>query len=374
MCLSLFACGTTNSENNNSTWSIKETVDEFGDITENSVSVISGTFNGTFSNTATADSELTVIVSFSKKSGLNHYIVGFDLKEYNNTNATFVSGDSKKFKMKKDDKITTMNLNGESPNGTLYLGTEDYTWSGDLVFNELLNGNDVRCIIEIGSSQYNFTIISDNLRALCDKNSIFAGAAELTVKEAVNILLEDNGQYIGGSQNCINKNFESFEIMKTEEIKESLNGFFLNISVSGYSPVGDYAFPFWSVEKYSPNNNQFTYLASYDVNSSNGKTALRAIKEGKFLAAYKNYRYKSPHETVHEASFENDLFTWTSENMTFTFQCRKVTDEIFLLCTKDENGNFYPSDLLFSCEGEEKNDLVKAVEYAQLHSIQEITN
>ena len=183
LCLTLCACD----ESSNDIWSIKQTVDEFGDVTKDSVSVISGSVNGKFSNTATPESDLTVAVHFARKAQYNHYIVGFDLKEYNSTNATFLSSDQKLFKIKLNEEIITMNLSGDAPNGTLYLGTEDYGWSGDLVFNELLNGNDVRCIITIGSSEYNFMLESSNFASLCEENGYVAGATELTFKEAVGI-------------------------------------------------------------------------------------------------------------------------------------------------------------------------------------------
>lgn len=50
ICFSFCACG----EKHKNTWSITKTVDEFGDVTEESAEVITGVFTGTFSNTATA--------------------------------------------------------------------------------------------------------------------------------------------------------------------------------------------------------------------------------------------------------------------------------------------------------------------------------
>lgn len=63
--LSLFACG--QKINNKNAWTIQQTTDEFGDITNNSQNVMTASFSGTFGNTATNNGDLIVDVSFTKK-------------------------------------------------------------------------------------------------------------------------------------------------------------------------------------------------------------------------------------------------------------------------------------------------------------------
>lgn len=364
LCLTLCACD----ESSNDIWSIKQTVDEFGDVTKDSVSVISGSVNGKFSNTATPESDLTVAVHFARKAQYNHYIVGFDLKEYNSTNATFLSSDQKLFKIKLNEEIITMNLSGDAPNGTLYLGTEDYGWSGDLVFNELLNGNDVRCIITIGSSEYNFMLESSNFASLCEENGYVAGATELTFKEAVGIFLEDTGKYRGVAEDTINKNMGKFEVMNDASIKEKLKGRFFRISVTGYMPVGDYGFPFWDAIEFVHEENVQKEWTNFDAGDSYGIE--KNINMGLFPNGYEAYRprynfQKSP--DIINIAVDNNLITYKYEkkngNLEFSYQCRKITNNFYLLCCVEDDGGLRASYLLFSCDS--FYDLLEVVETAQ---------
>lgn len=361
MCASLCAYGGGSSK---SAWSLQQTVDEFGDVTENSADVIAGTFTGTFSNTATQGSDLTVNVHFGRKAKFNHYIAGFELMEYNSTKATFLSSDSKLFKVKLNDEIITMNLTGTAPNGTLYLGEEDYGWAGDILFNELLKGNDVRCIITIGHSEYNFTLTSGNFTSICEENNCDEGATYLTFKEAVEIFLNDTGEYIEGAQNAIINNFEKFEILDSAAIKSALNKKFLEISVSSYMPVGDFAFPHWYGAEYSfaegVKKNWVDFSADDDGIQKN-------INKGYFPHGYETYRCRYPFvkkpSSETKISVDNDLITFKYEKNSFSYQCRKITDDIYLICVQEDNGSFSPARLLFSCES--FYDLIEIVEDAK---------
>lgn len=333
LCFSLYACG---EQKANSAWSVTQTVDEFGDVTADSAEVITGTFSGTFSNTATSGSEVTVVVSIGKKAKFNHYIIGFDLKEYNNASATYLSSDSKIFKMKTNEEVITMDLSGTEPNGTLYLSGENYEWEGDLLFNELLKGNDVKCIVNIGSSEYNFTLISDNLTALCSENNIPEGITELTVAEAVNMLLEDSGEYTEVAEECIESNIDKYELLNTDSLNKYLNGYFLEIG-PGYSYVGDYVYNNWQIYEFSPNKQTISLKATYNtsINSSRRTYSIATEKE------------------LPKATFENDLIIehYSKTDKSFSYQCRKISDDIFMLCILSE-GEFVPSSLLLKINGE----------------------
>ena len=179
LCFSLCACG-----NSKGVWCTKETVDEFGDTTENSKKFITGTFNGTFNSFSNSEGNLSATVYIEKKTIFNHYRIGFDLKENNNTNTIFYSAaDSKIFKMKIKDEIISINLTSSSPNDTLYLENNADGWTGDILFNELLKGNDVKCIINIGNSEYKFTIESGNFPSICKKNNFSEGIIEYKLEE-----------------------------------------------------------------------------------------------------------------------------------------------------------------------------------------------
>ena len=386
LCFSLCACG-----GEKTTWSIVQTVDEFGDVTEDSVGLIAGTFTGNFSNTATPGSDLTVVVTIGKKAKFNHYVIGFDLKEYNNTNATYFSSDSKTFKMKIGEEVITMNLLGSEPNGTLYLGAEDYGWSGDLLFNELLNGNDVRCIINIDSSEYNFTITNDNFTTLCNEIGITAGATELTLKEALNIYLEDTGAYVEGASECIQKHMDNFEIMSAEEVKNYFDGNFLAISPRTWQDVGDYGFPNWEFQRYDVADKEVTYY-SYRLDDDMKNKALKAINSDIFKKAYMEYREFNLKQdfTPRKLYYKDNLLGVDGRYEFFSpYQCRKITDDIVVLCTNVDiygdrlaDGVYEVYDILFKCEIMSDSNLLlfavdetavkSVVEYAQTVSLEKV--
>ena len=350
ICFSLCACG---EQKGSETWSITKTVDEFGDITENSVELITGSFTGTFSNTATPGSDLTVIVIIGEKAKFNHYLVGFDLKEYNNTNATYLSSDVKTFKMKINDEVITMDLDGLSPNGTLYLSGKNYEWEGDLLFNELFKGNDVKCIINIGHSEYNFTLTSDNFISVCNENGYGEGITELTVGEALNMLLEDSGEYTEIAEECIESKIEEYELLNTSDLVTYLNGCFLEIG-PGYSYVGNGIYNTWQIYEISPKKQTLSLKATYNTSINSSK---------------RTYSEAFEKEPI-KITFENDLITeyYSKSDSSFTYQCRKISGNIFMMCILSE-GEFKPSSLLFRINGD---SISKDVEYIQNNYLGEI--
>lgn len=132
-------------------WKTELSLDEFGDITEESTPIISGYFEGDFSNTATLSSELKVNVLNDEN------LFGFYLYEYGKTKASFLGSEEKILKIKIADDTTEDKLE-ETGGGGLAC-----SWTvGNLISKSLKADIDVRCIIEVGSSKYNFTMLSDN--------------------------------------------------------------------------------------------------------------------------------------------------------------------------------------------------------------------
>lgn len=186
VCLSLFACGgtdvseisdsttveTTYLEETqqtevdvqpiNTTWRADATVDEFGDVTEDSVKIIKSTFSGDFSNTTTYNAALDGVVFIVPDSDGAHFSVSFRLFEYGNSPATYLQSEAKNItlKIKMGDKIKEYSLFGVAPNGDLFLGLDKES-DCDYFVDSLYLGKDMRCIITIGSSQYNFNISSE---------------------------------------------------------------------------------------------------------------------------------------------------------------------------------------------------------------------
>lgn len=168
MIWTLFACGiiayaaedaAVPETEEESDWEIDYYVDDFGDPTD--TAFVRGIFSGTFSNTATSASDLTVVVFYDPAND----IFSFRLLEYDRVRATYSASEEDEivFKIKTGDTISEGTLKGVAPNEDLYLGGGDDTDTmlrrillSMLIKNILKTGLDVRCIIEIGSAKYNF--------------------------------------------------------------------------------------------------------------------------------------------------------------------------------------------------------------------------
>ncbi len=183
LCLSLCACGSqpdeTAAETMPSTsaettpvlepsWEVDYLVDDFGDSTDKAY--IKCSVVGNFSNTATANADLSVLV-FSVPAISNEEMkayFAFRLLEYGDHPATYSAGDDIILKIKIGDEITSCHLEGSSPNGDLILFN-----SGTKLYNTIhktlgLGETDVRCIIEIGGSKYTFTIPGETYADACN--------------------------------------------------------------------------------------------------------------------------------------------------------------------------------------------------------------
>lgn len=234
----------------NLVWGIQQTVDEFGDVTEDSETVLTSEIQGDFSNTATTSSELNVVVRFMEKPNSGHYVAQFVLLEYGDTPATYLDSDDLVLKTKVDDSITEYSLSGEAPNGSLFLGLSDYNYDGDLLFNELYAGKDVRCIINIESSQYNFTITSGNLATLSDENDFGAAPAEMTISEAVAVFLNDDSKHAIEAGECLEAHMSDMNLLDFDTFTNSLNGTYLEISTGGYQGANDgEIYPMWYLQE-----------------------------------------------------------------------------------------------------------------------------
>ena len=140
-------------------WTIGEYVDDFGDGTgEKYIKSIS---KGTFSNTATNGSDLRVITFFD----LETEVFSFRLLEYNESKATYFDNDRLRILFKFGDEIEEYSLYGTPLNGDLRLRKAK---EENVLFNNLDNGNDARCVIYIASSKYSFTISSDGFSDALD--------------------------------------------------------------------------------------------------------------------------------------------------------------------------------------------------------------
>lgn len=175
MVLPMTACGSKELSNDSEVesvseekvWNVETMTDDFGDPVVGQ-SMLKTEIDGTFSNTATTDSELGGYVYLMPEN--DNYKVVFHLLEYNDVLPTYTSSDNLILKTKIDGVVEEFTLNGTSPNGELIL--DSTCENGTKFFVDLAFGNDVKCVIEIGSSQYNFVVECGNFASACSEMNL----------------------------------------------------------------------------------------------------------------------------------------------------------------------------------------------------------
>ena len=136
---------------------------------------------GTFSNTATSESDLIVRIVYSPAFNNDWAFasIGFYLYEYNNNPATFGESEKVLFKAKIGDEIYEEELTGLPSQGAVFM--KNWVSRQNSVLLPLINDmcieneKDIRCIIEIGSSKYRFTITGENYVVAQDEMMHAAG-------------------------------------------------------------------------------------------------------------------------------------------------------------------------------------------------------
>ncbi len=339
-------------------WNVQKTTDEFGDVTADSQDVICASVEGTYENETTTESKLGVSVNLRKRVDVNHYVIEFQLTENGTSKIQYEEDSDKIFKTKVDEEIQEYYLTLEESSGKLSVGNEDFVkieYGGDYIFSNLYNGKDVKCVIEIeDSASYSFELKSDNFKSLCEANSLTKGAGDITVKESVNFLLHDKGIMIDESCKCLKDNYETFKIVKTDELKEILNGEFLEISLE-YDGNNSESFRRWDMMKYSAEEN---------------------IREeiGKYV--YSERTYRREFTTVigkTDIEIKDDVVKYYK----LEFETRKISENIFILRTKVDYGEgIYPEfNYSILIKGEDfasKYTLKQGIQYAQDNYIQQI--
>lgn len=331
--LPMLACGSGSSSTESSTssqgsdgvygmWMLQDSsVDEFGDEKNDDTLILkSVSSDGDFSNTATASSELTVAIFdwIPNISGMKSvHLIQLRLLEYNKTPATYYDSSKMSFKMKVNDKIEEYGITGTAPNGDLYIGLADK--GGDVIHDYLYYGNDIRCIVYIDNSQYNFTIYSSGfanacadaevkLKAIQEKNRIKTGGM------AIKSFFEENegSEKIYESYTWLTDNYDSLPLLTTDEIKEEIQGEFLSISMNQSKKDVPIVTSYWNI-----------------MNYANGvRTQEYYFKEGKDTTSPEKTDFK------HEYTLENNLIKEKGTSygkVPYEYQVRKVADGYYIL-------------------------------------------
>lgn len=151
-------------ETKNTAWAIGDGKDDFGDLTGDKF--IAGMVFGSFSNTATNNSELSVgIVCYLLPNGNPSFLIR--LQEYGDLAATYLASDDIILKTRIDGNDNEYILIGQPPNGLLMINPMEDT--SIEFFNALYDGKEISCIIDIGSSKYRFTIDGTDFAKLYDE-------------------------------------------------------------------------------------------------------------------------------------------------------------------------------------------------------------
>lgn len=296
------------SSSGNNNWSVEQTVDEFGDATENSETLIRTSISGDFSNTATASSELAGYVFVTTYSGGTNSAFVFRLLEYGKHQVTFTSSDVDEgivLKVKIGDTISEYPLTGEAPNGDLYL-LDSYK---NRLFNLLYDGReDIRCIITIGSSQYNFTIKYGNFADVCEEAFHISADGVTSIQGALAAF--SNRNMHRERYSYITENIDEFPILTTDEIQDVIVGHWLSISVETFIYDDWWIFEF----------------------SSDG---IRS-QVGRFVDA--EFETTDPYEAPY--TIENDLLYLETSVGERTYQFRKLLDGYYLVLENPSGSDF----------------------------------
>ena len=138
-------------------WFVEEYKDDFGDSTGSTFCFTMS--DGTFSNSATSESELVAGVYYD----LYHPVFLFRLLEYGNTKASYLSNASISIKCKVGDYVFEDTLIGDAPNGELILSEKNKGFKQ--IYSYLEDGEEIRTVIYIDNSKYSFSISGNGFKS-----------------------------------------------------------------------------------------------------------------------------------------------------------------------------------------------------------------
>ncbi|MBQ3266618.1 MAG: hypothetical protein IJH08_01710 [Atopobiaceae bacterium] len=156
LAVALAACGSLESGGDQGfgKWTIETETDDFGDEVEGGHSYLAQAFTGEFSNTATVGSDCSGMFGVVWHRQLLQYTAQIMLFDYGNNPMTYTGYEDMTLKTKGSDGVVEeYKLEGTAPDGMLVCGN-----AGRLVFDLLDEPESMRCIVEVGSSRYEFAL------------------------------------------------------------------------------------------------------------------------------------------------------------------------------------------------------------------------
>ena len=347
----------TLSDSLNQVWTVQQTLDDFGDVTPDSERVIMAEIKGEFSNTATASSELTVNAFFRKNPAApQHYIFEIALFEYATTPAAYLNRSSIQLKTKIGDEVSESSLVGNAPNGNVFAGLMEGDYYGDVYFNALYDGKDVRCIVNIDSSKYQFTLESSNFKTVCDSEDFPYAPGEMTIEESLVMFLEYQGKGYEVPHDCLLRHCSDFTRMDEYEISAVfMDGIFGCIEFIGYTPINDLKFPNAEVWQFVAGEGGVAIDCSVDYKLT------QAALDRRSHTVIRDYDVKKNASLLQLRTEDGQLVMHNTYNeKDYPYLCYRITEGIYLLCSPEGR----PIYLFYSCEGLEESDYYAATELA----------
>lgn len=154
--VALAACGSPDAGGNQGfgKWTIEAETDDFGDKVEGGHTFLAQAFTGEFSNTATVGSDCSGMFGVVWDRQTGQYTAQVMLFDYGDNPMTYTGFDEMTLKTKcSDGVVEEYALEGTAPDGMLICSN-----AGRLVFDLLDEPESMRCIVEVGSSRYEFAL------------------------------------------------------------------------------------------------------------------------------------------------------------------------------------------------------------------------
>lgn len=313
------------------TWSSDFSKDEFGDVAYDSEIFLRGVISGDFSNTATSSSELGGFVFIQPDPKNQQSEVAFRLLEYGKTPATYLSSEEIILKTKVGNEKKEYTLFGSAPNGDVAFNPMEDAGAADNFYATLYSGQDIKCIITIGSSQYNFTVESNNLVEAVEEanNKLIEQAESNEIHSATEVLIAFfNKEKYGERYQYLVDNMEEFPLQTTEEINKVIENYWLAMKVE---PI-DYED--WRVWEYKDN------VKSHVGYFSHGEYKLAEGTREDYVIEEDELRIINPEKNEVEKAYQVRKL---QDGYYFLIQTKgisKVTNEpvMYIYVQYDENG------------------------------------
>ena len=206
-------------------WIVDAEKDDFGDEVEDGKKYLLTTAEGTFSNSATASSELHVEVALEDAGTANNDIwLYFYLYEYGDNPVSPIPYSNYTMEIKDEDNEIYEFALETVPNSNAIIFMDHGRPYGLHIYRCLCLGQTIKCIIKNASSQYNFSLESGNFVEACEEigYDVYEDPSSIQDIDTALKLLDEGRQWDYGDRitELLLPLFDELEPMTTEELQE----------------------------------------------------------------------------------------------------------------------------------------------------------